>query len=370
MHMRRVPIIFFALLVVSSCDNVEFSGTKPPPAPTTDDLVIADCYVLRDALEAFAAENDGVYPSRADEQSVAGNQFTTFLPGGGFANRYSGLPVDSRTLFQQPQWPGEIGVITFWTQTAEYDFDPPRGYRITGRGRYGELITIANLDEVPSQAVAKYDSVLANLETVVQAVELFAQIGGQYPSDVGADDLPSGDVLTDLLPGGRLIVNPFSYVQDSPSDGDPTGVSGMVGYTPQDPDGDGSWDGYQIDVVGAHPNIIIATRTRDTAEDGYVRYIASSLRDAVEQFASQNGDVFPRNVGIDETPSGDTVLEILSCTCMNPYTNTPAVRGGLAVSRGQVGYLPLEYNGDVVGYVINAMGIFDVEIERFEVLTN
>jgi hypothetical protein len=30
----------------------------------------------------------------------------------------------------------------------------------------------------------------------------------------------------------------------------------------------------------------------------------------------------------------------------------------------------LEYNGIVVGYVINALGLFDEELERFEVLTN
>ncbi len=94
---------------MSSCDD-DVAGPVDPPALTTEEQIIADCYVLRDALEAFAAENDGEYPMWFTQTSDAGNQFITFLPGGmRFTNRYTGLVTTP--AFGDPQWPGEITAL-------------------------------------------------------------------------------------------------------------------------------------------------------------------------------------------------------------------------------------------------------------------
>ncbi len=359
MHQRWLPIILLATFVVSSCDNDETARPIDPPAPTTDEQIIADCYVVRDALEAYAAANGGVYPAQV-------SAILPFLPGGSnLTNRYTGLATVP--VFYDPQWPGEIGVLPFFSESWR---DPPAGYRVTGRGRDGVLITLDNVSMVSPLLVAQYDSVLANSETIVAAVEEFYRQAGHFPADVGADPLPSGDVLSDLLPGGELLATPFlGGLRASPVDGDPTGVPGIVGYTAQDRNADGVYDGYLIESIGADWISKIAVRRRESPEDEVVRSAALLLRSAAEAFASQNGGEYPRDIDIDQTPSGDTLRDLVY-NRLNPYTGAPAYRNGLATSRGEVGYVGLEYNGIVVGYVINALGLFNAELERFEVLTN
>jgi hypothetical protein len=361
MRTRCLPILLLASLALASCDNDESARTVDPPAPTTDEMIIADCFVVRDALEAYATQNGGYYPDGWHR-----NDFIPFLPGGvPLTNHYTGLATGP--VLQDPQWPGEIGVILY----AEV-YQQSTGYRVVGRGRSGELIRLENLSSLSQHAIDAVDSLLANCDAVVAAVEAFANQGGSYPADVGSDALPNGDVLSDLLPnGGQLLTNPFHGWRDTPVDGDPTGTSGLVGYTPGDMYGNGVRESYLIEAVGGDAITKIALRTRQSPEDEVVRGAALILKAAAEAFASQNAGEYPHDISIDETPAGNTLLEIVSCSwCTNPYTGASSFRDGLATSRGEVGYVPLEYNGIVTGYVINALGLFNVELERFEVLTN
>jgi prepilin-type N-terminal cleavage/methylation domain-containing protein len=128
----------------------------------------------------------------------------------------------------------------------------------------GILAAIAIPNFINMQSRAKEASAKSNAHTVQLAAEDFSvQNDGVYAANVGADALPNGDVLTDLLPNAAngLLMNPFSRVQDTPADNSPAGTSGLVGYTPQDPDNDGVWDGYLIEVVGKDPNVIILSLT-------------------------------------------------------------------------------------------------------------
>jgi hypothetical protein len=350
MRLRQLPIVFLAILVIASCDDVEFSGTNPP-APTTDELIIADCYVVRDALEAFAAENGGVYPLGLADQSDAGNSFITFLPGDTrLTNRYTGLAT--APIFSDSYWPGEIGVEYFG------EFSQPRGYRVAGQGRYAELVRLENITALEPRAITYHDSLIANCDATVAAAEEFARQAGRCPSDVAADHLPSGLTMMDFLPNGALLTNPSSHVQDSPIDGTAQ-EPGQVGYQASDRNGDGASDGYMVDALGADGATLVMIRTRESPEDEVARTAALSLRDAVEEFALYSGGEYPRDLSYVPT-----------CGCTNPYTGVSPLRDGLATSRGEVGYQPLEYNGVVTGYVINALGLFEVELERFEVLGN
>lgn len=128
----------------------------------------------------------------------------------------------------------------------------------------GILAAIAIPNFINMQARAKEASAKSNAHTVQLAAEDFSvQNDGVYAADVGADALPNGDVLTDLLPAGQLLANPFSRLPDSPADGDAVsqGTAGIVGYVPQDPDGDGVWDGYEITASGKDPGQAIITLT-------------------------------------------------------------------------------------------------------------
>jgi len=113
----------------------------------------------------------------------------------------------------------------------------------------GILAAIAIPNFINMQSRAKEASAKSNAHTTQLAAEDFSvQNDGVYAATVNTA-LPNGDTMVTLLPGGVLLENPFSKVADSPVDGG-AAAAGQVGYVPQDPDGDGIWDGYLIDALG------------------------------------------------------------------------------------------------------------------------
>jgi prepilin-type N-terminal cleavage/methylation domain-containing protein len=125
----------------------------------------------------------------------------------------------------------------------------------------GILAAIAIPNFINMQARAKEASVKSNCHTVQLAAEDFSvQNDGVYSAGF-ATVLPSGEVLTDLLPGGVLLDNPFTKVATEPVVGLPA-LAGSTGYLAVDSDADGTMDGYQIDGMGkdaANPAIISLT---------------------------------------------------------------------------------------------------------------
>ena len=98
--------------------------------------------------------------------------------------------------------------------------------------------------------------VLANCQAVQQAAEDFAaQNGGEYPRNVGADTTPGGDTLTDLLPSGILMMNPFTQANTEPIDG-AAAVQGETGYTDVNDIG-GVPVGYRITGIGEDGSFFI-----------------------------------------------------------------------------------------------------------------
>jgi prepilin-type N-terminal cleavage/methylation domain-containing protein len=117
----------------------------------------------------------------------------------------------------------------------------------------GILAAIAIPNFINMQARAKEASAKSNAHTTQLAAEDFSvQNDGVYAANVAMDVTPAGDTIVALLPGGLLLENPFSKVADSPING-AAAAAGQVGYQPQDPDGDGTWDGYIIDALGKDP---------------------------------------------------------------------------------------------------------------------
>jgi len=96
----------------------------------------------------------------------------------------------------------------------------------------GILAAIAIPNFINMQARAKEASVKSNCHTVQLAAEDFAvQNDGVYAGNVGVDAAPNGDTITDMLPGGALLDNPFTKTITEPIDGVAAG-SGQTGYVP------------------------------------------------------------------------------------------------------------------------------------------
>ena len=122
------------------------------------------------------------------------------------------------------------------------------------------LAAIAIPNFINMQARAKEAAVKSNCHTVQLAAEDFAvQNDGVYADDVDADVTPSNETITDMLPGGALMDNPFTKAPTEPVNGGAAGA-GQTGYVPE-VDAAGINVGYTIDGIGKDGVTVIITLT-------------------------------------------------------------------------------------------------------------
>jgi len=137
----RYTITIFAIIALFACGCLPGAGedvSAPSPdsisAPTKDELVIQNCYLTRDAVEAFAAENDGFYPSDWSDRLPDGRTLLNFLPGESrLVNPYTGAAT--MPVFLAPAGSGETGFVG-----QNVGNGPPTGYHILGQGGGDDII--------------------------------------------------------------------------------------------------------------------------------------------------------------------------------------------------------------------------------------
>ena len=211
--------LFFTML---SCGGDDVESPSAPPEPTIEELearVIENCNVLRDALEEFTADNyRGACPYDIyNDTNDLGLTVIDYLPGGELMeNPFTGErtePVD--TLATEP---GQTGYF------QRYSWGSPL-YYINGFGETHMIVELSNLEELEWR-------VITNCLILLDAAERFASLnGGIYACCVDSDTTPEGFTLTDLVPGGERLVNPFTGAREEPTDGAAC-TPGETGYVP------------------------------------------------------------------------------------------------------------------------------------------
>jgi hypothetical protein len=186
-----------------------------------------NCLLLKQAVEAFAAQNGGAYPDKLEATAIPGGRSVLDLMPREhlLENPYTGMreaPVNHSATR-----PGEIGYAAIPEYRPLNGRYVPPGYVITGFVRVNRQIIVTNLKIGAIEAI-----VMSHCRTVQLAVEEFAaRNNGIYPADTDADCTPYGKSVTDLLPEGCMLPNPVNWCNTEPVNG--TAVNcGEIGYVP------------------------------------------------------------------------------------------------------------------------------------------
>lgn len=245
---RRVATVLIALLLVVACEESDDPIRIPRTLPLTrDDTVLVNVQIVAEALARYAADNAGEYPAGMNPD------FIDYLPEGQrVSNPFTGersepcdwdcdLDASRGQIVYQPQGLAHEG----------YPYPYP-GYTLRGYGKRG---LIAELEVGADSLFGRDDAVIANCLAVRDAAEQFAlRNGGAYPSDL-ADRDEDGDTVVDLLPEGRMLLNPYHLCHCEPQNG-VAAQPGQTGYLPIT-DGTGRYVGYMITGWGGHCEIVL-----------------------------------------------------------------------------------------------------------------
>ena len=147
MNKSVITLILLCSCVLSGCRDggpVDPAGTPPEFLELwqKEQQVIANCYTVQKAVEAFAADNDGVYPwnlgmsAKSQDTNLSGDTVIDLLPGGvRLENPF--WNVNSEPFDGSAASPGQTG---YRPQTPAPGI--PVDYVITGFGVEKGIITI------------------------------------------------------------------------------------------------------------------------------------------------------------------------------------------------------------------------------------
>ncbi|HEX6791482.1 MAG TPA: hypothetical protein VF247_09250 [Candidatus Krumholzibacteria bacterium] len=338
MNTRRFTWVLLPLLLLGCEDE---TTAPPPPDPLTpeEQIIVANCRTLRDSFEAYAAAHGGSFGQFQIHDMLF------------FDNPYTGENEPSGALGGRP---GAIVVDAYDDCDGNV-----LGYRITGHGEKGVLITLENRTNVSPSDQTMHDVMIANALLVFDAAKRFADANhGEYPGDL-SDTNDDGNTLIDLLPNGEYLINPISSMQDTPVDGTAM-EGGAIGYTAIDMVGDGTYNAFYVDGMGCTGTQVLVLTLYSEKEE-FVYQDALKLRLAVELFKQASGH-YPHNLDTETTPGGKTTLDLYLSTggeLKNHLTNedyVPVI--GIAASKGESAYQPVETDGVVTDFLVTARGFF------------
>ena len=181
------------------------------------------------------------------------------------------------------------------------------------------------------------DLVIENCGIVAQAADGYAAQHGSYPGSVGE--------FQSFLPGGELLVNPYTGLASEPVDG-VAGGEGQTGYRPVS-----NWEkiiAYEVTAFGELDQVY---EMLEPDLDSMVVANCHIVVNAVQAYKAQH-NVYPERVYdfVSFLPNGEYLT--------NPYSSyaTEPV-DGTAASQGEAAYQPVfDVNDNVVGCNITGYG--------------
>jgi hypothetical protein len=237
---RPLCILLACVLCACSCDQITNE-------PALDQVVVSNCLFVVNAAKLFAAENGGAYPDRPDA-------LVDYLPQ---SKRLENPAFHRATepVFLEPTGIGSTSYRVFREYDDNGDFVVV-GYYVVGRGESQDFV-FTNIPD-PEVHLQRERTVLNNCFLVRSAAEAFAAANdGDYSNGL-ADPLPIGDVLIDLLPGGRMLVNPYTGHRTEPRRGGAT-APGEIGYQAFDTDADRVMDACLIEGMGSYSEPLLCS---------------------------------------------------------------------------------------------------------------
>jgi len=245
-------LLLTSALCLAACgsDDIELPIAPADTIPVLDKngSLLANCEIVRLALEQFATDNGGHYPETTSSPGSNGQNLIDYLPHGRLlVNPYAGTrsePTDAGKA------PGQTGYVS-----VHDDAGHPTGYVVEGIGaQIGDLVFVFRKKPLDHPELTKDDSVLTNCEIVRLALEQFAaDNGGNYPETKWTTG-SNGEYLIDYLPGGQNLVNPYHGGRSEPTDyGRGPGETGYISAH----NGGVPATGYIIEGTGAAPPVLI-----------------------------------------------------------------------------------------------------------------
>jgi prepilin-type N-terminal cleavage/methylation domain-containing protein len=116
-----------------------------------------------------------------------------------------------------------------------------------------------------------------------------------------------------------------------------------------------------VAIIGILATLVIPIFSRMVArsKEAAVRSNCHTVQLAAEDFAVQNDGVYAADVGVDATPSGQTITTMLPGGVLleNPFTKAATEPvDGVAAGAGETAYTPIIQNLVNVGYSITGVG--------------
>ena len=196
--------------------------------------------------------------------------------------------------------------------------------------------------------------VIENCYTLRDAIEEFRDDNnGWCPFDIYSDTNDLGLNVIDYLPSGELMENPFTGERTEPTIGIAT-EQGQTGYFLES---EGKPCLYYISDFGESHTIKELSNLEELEQQ--VIENCFLVREAVMRFALLNGGVYPSDVGLDTTPEGYTVIDLLpdGIALRNPFAGLRIEpTDGAAATPGNTSCYPMIIGFVNVGCVITGVG--------------